>query len=186
MNKQYLPTSVEIDGVVCEFDADYRNIIYIFEALNDPDLLLSEKVEVALDLFYNNSEYEVNIEEAIKQMFWFIRAGEDEPKNANEEKPVYDWEQDFNLIIAPVNKNLGYDCRGVEFLHWWTFLSAFMEMGECTLNTFMSIRDKLNKGKKLEKYEERIYRDNKDRIIIKKKYDKTTQSIIDEIMGGAY
>ena len=48
----------------------------------------------------------------------------------------------------------------------------------------MGIRDKLNKGKKLEKYEERIYKENRDKIILKKKYDKTTQSIIDEIMGG--
>ena len=59
-----------------------------------------------------------------------------------------------------------------------------MEIGDCTLNTFMGIRDKLNKGKKLEKYEERIYKENRDKIILKKKYDKTTQSIIDEIMGG--
>lgn len=184
MNRKILPTSVEIDGVVCEFDADFRNILYIFEALNDPDLLDSEKVEVTLNLFYNKDDYKINVEEALKQMFDFIRAGEAEPRTTENSKPVYDWEQDFNLIVAPVNKNLGYDCRGVEFLHWWTFLSAFMEIGDCTLNTFMGIRDKLNKGKKLEKYEERIYKENRDKIILKKKYDKTTQSIIDEIMGG--
>ena len=183
MNNKTLPTSVEIDGVVCEFNADFRNILRIFEALNDPDLLEHEKVEVALYLFYNKDEYKINIEEAAKQMFYFIQAGEKETTHSNS-KPVYDWEQDFNLIIAPVNKNLGYDCRGVEFLHWWTFLSAFMEIGDCTLNTFMGIRDKLNKGKRLEKYEERIYKENREKIILKKKYDAKTQAIIDEIMGG--
>lgn len=183
MDRGRLPTSFIIENEVCTFDADFRNILRIFEALNDPDLLDYEKVEVSLDLFYNEDKYKVNIPEAMTLMFDFIRAGDAEPSNLENSKPVYDWEQDFNLIVAPVNKNLGYDCRGQEFLHWWTFLSAFMEMGECTLSTFMGIRDKLNKGKKLEKYEERIYRDNRDKIILKKKYDKTTQSIIDEIMG---
>ena len=118
MNRKILPTSVEIDGVVCEFDADFRNILYIFEALNDPDLLDNEKVEVTLELFYNKDDYKINIGEALKQMFDFIRAGEDEPRATENSKPVYDWEQDFNLIVAPVNKNLGYDYRGVEFVHW--------------------------------------------------------------------
>lgn len=182
MNRNILPTSVEIDGVDCSFNADFRNILKIFEALNDNDLLDFEKVEVVLDLFYNDDSYKVNLQKALKELFEFINACNEESSGGNE-KPVYSWEQDFNLIVSAVNRVLGYDCRGQEFLHWWTFLSAFMEIGECTLTTFMGIRDKLNKNKRLEKYEERIYRENRDKIILKKKYDKTTQAIIDEIMG---
>ena len=59
-----------------------------------------------------------------------------------------------------------------------------MEIGECTFSTYVGIRDKLNKGKKLEKYEEQILRDNRDKIILKKKYDATTQELMDEVMGN--
>jgi hypothetical protein len=58
-----------------------------------------------------------------------------------------------------------------------------MEIGESTFTTYISIRDKLNRGKKLEKWEEKIVRDNRDKVILKKKYDSATQSIMDDIMG---
>ena len=71
--------------------------------------------------------------------------------------------------------------RGVEYLHWWTFLSAFMEIGECTFSTYVGIRDKLNHGKKLEKYAEKILRENKSAVILKKRVDKSTQELLDSI-----
>ena len=185
MDKYNLPTSVKIDNVDCSFNTDYRDILLIFECLTDPDLLDAEKVIIALDLFYLDDCYKINIEQAIKEMYCFISQSTEEEilKPQPERKPVYDWEQDFNIIIAPVNKILGYDVRGVEYLHWWTFLSAFMEIGESTFNTYMSIRDKLNRGKKLDDYEERLVRENRDKIILKKKVDSTTQSLMDEILG---
>ena len=187
MDKYSLPTSVEIDGVVCEFKTDFRDILKIFEALNDPDLLDTEKMIVALFLFYKNEAYKSNIEFAIKTMFNFINGGSDEDAAAsthsNNTKPLYDWEKDFSIIVAPINRVLGKDIRGLEYLHWWTFLSAFMEIGECAFSTYVSIRDKLNKGKKLEKYEERILKEHREDIILKPKVDSVTQSIMDEILG---
>lgn len=182
MDKYGLPVSTIINGKEIPFNADFRDILKIFAILNEPNLLEVERIEIALEMFYNDNEYKEDIDTATDEMFYFISCG-DEETSTSSEKPLYDWEKDFNLIVAPVNKNLEYDCRGKEFLHWWTFLSAFMEMGECTLNTYMGIRDKLNKGKKLEKWEEKIYRDNINKILIKPKYDDETQRIIDEIMG---
>lgn len=184
MNKYTLPTSIEIEGVICEFNSDYRDILHIFEALNDPDLLDEEKIQVALYLFFKDDKYKTNIEIAIKEMFAFITNNTDEDKtNSANSKPLFDWEQDFNIIVAPINKVLGTDARGLEYLHWWTFLSAFMEIGECTFSTYVSIRDKLNKHKKLEKYEKKIYEEHKSEIVLKQKYDSTTQALMDEIMG---
>lgn len=185
MNKYTLPTSVEINGVICEFNSDYRDILHVFEALNDPDLLEQEKMQVALYLFYKDENYKTDLQTAVNEMFAFITANTaetDTPSNSNT-KPLYDWEQDFNIIVAPVNKIIGTDVRGLEYLHWWTFLSAFMEIGECTFSTYVSIRDKLNNGKKLEKYEQKLYKEHKNAIVLKKKYDSTTQSLMDEIMG---
>lgn len=185
MDLYSLPTSVEIDGVECEFNSDYRDILYIFKALNDPDLLDSERILVALNLFYTDKCYTINIESAVKEMFNFISQSSGEEKHSNTEhpKPLYDWEQDFNIIIAPINRILGYDVRGKDYIHWWTFLSAFMEIGECTFSTYVAIRDKLNRGKKLEKYEEKILKDNRDKVILKQKVDSATQSLMDEILG---
>ena len=186
MNKHSLPTSVEIDGIEYAFNADFRNIIYIFSALNDPDLLDMEKALVALDLFYDDYESipKNRLEVALTEMFSFINMGEPESKSSKENaKPLYDWEQDFNIIVAPVNHILNTDVRGLEFLHWWTFLSAFYEIGECTFSTYVSIRNKLNKGKKLEKYEQTLYNENREQIVLKKKYDSVTQDLMDEILG---
>lgn len=183
MDKYTLPTSVMIDNVECEFNSDFRDILEIFKVLSDPDLLDIEKVAVAFSLFYKDDKYSVNPNQAMTEMFSFINMKEPEEHSDNNQKPLYDWEQDFNIIVAPVNKILGFDCRGKEYLHWWTFLSAFMDIGECTFSTYVAIRDKLNRGKKLEKYEEKIYKDNKDKILLKKKVDTTTQSLMDEIMG---
>lgn len=171
-----------IAGTECEFNSDFRDIIKIFEPLTDPDLLNNEKVIVSLDMFYKTDDYKKDLETAIKDMFFFIDMG-DTDSTAKHEKPVYDWNQDFNIIVAPVSRIIGKDVRGMEYLHWWSFLNAFMEIGECTFSTYVSIRSKLNKGKKLEKYEEKIFRENKNKVLLKKKVDTFTQNLLDEVLG---
>ena len=39
-------------------------------------------------------------------------------------------------------------------------MGAYMEIGECTWSTFISIRKKKLHGEKLEKWEEKLYREN--------------------------
>ena len=43
------------------------------------------------------------------------------------------WEQDFDMIIAPVNRIAGCEVRALEYLHWWSFLSFYQEIGDCCL-----------------------------------------------------
>ena len=116
-------------------------------------------------------------------MMYFLNGGRESDNTPKNAKPLYDWDKDFDIIVSPINRIVGTDVRGLDYMHWWTFLSAFMEIGECTFNTFVGIRDKMNRGVRLEKWEEKIYRDNKDRITLKKRVDSTTQSLMDEIMG---
>ena len=137
MEKWSLPKSVKIGDNDIPINADFRNIIQIMLILDEPNLLEEERIEIALEMFYNNDEYKSDIIKAAEEMMLFINQGSEEHSSPTSNKPLYDWDKDFDIICAPVNKNLGYDCRGIEFLHWWTFLSAFMEMGECTLNTYM-------------------------------------------------
>ena len=182
MDYKSLVTSINIKGTEFKINSDYRDIINIFLMFVDPDLLDEEKAYIAIKMFYCDCDKmpESYYEEAEKNLLDFMNMGNDYDSNSNS-KPLYDWEQDHSIIIAPINKVLGYDVRGVEYLHWWTFLSAFMEIGECTLSTYIGIRDKLNHGKKLEKYEEKILRDNKSSVILKKRVDKATQELLDSI-----
>ena len=185
MNKYILPTELEISGVMCPIKSDYRDILQLFNILDEPNLLDSEKIIIALDMFYKTDDYKKDINEAVFNMFQFMSPDEDfnNPSPTSNKTPLFNWDQDFNLIIAPINKSMGKDIRGLDYLHWWTFLSAFMEIGECTFATYVSIRDKLNHGKKLDKTETKIYKEHRNQIRLKKKYDDTTQALIDEIMG---
>ena len=183
MDYTHLITSVKIDDIEYKINTDFRDILEIFQILNDPDLLDVEKSIIAFENFYVDKPE--NVEQGIKEMYNFMTMNnceDNSPSNKNE-KPLFDWEQDFNLIIAPINRTLNFDVRSAEYLHWWTFLSAFMEIGECTFNTYVGIRDKLNKNKKLEKYEKQILKEHRKDIILKQKVDTTTQALMDEILG---
>lgn len=183
MWKDYeLPTSANIDGKEFKIRSDYRVILDIMSAFNDPNLSDREKVLAGLEIFYVDYEKIENVEEAVNLMMLFISGNQTEEASNNKPK-LMDWEQDISLIIPPVNKVLGQEIRAMEYLHWWTFLGAYMEIGECTFNTFVGIRDKKIKGKKLDKWEEEIYRNNYKKIDLKKRYDDNLQAEIDEILG---
>ena len=74
------------------------------------------------------------------------------------------WEKDFDIISSAINKNNSEDIRAVPYMHWWTFIGKYMEIGESVFSTVVSIRDKLQKGEKLEKWESEFYSHNKNRV----------------------
>lgn len=83
-----------------------------------------------------------------------------------------DWEQDGDLIAADVNRAAGQEIRSLPYLHWWTFLSFFNAIGQGQLSTVVSIRDKLNRGRKLEDWEKTFYRENRHRVDLPKRYSR--------------
>jgi hypothetical protein len=65
---------------------------------------------------------------------------------------------------------LGYSVRDAKnYTHFWDFVGAYLEIGECTFNTIVSIRSKRAKGKKLDNWEQEFYRENKKMIDLPKK-----------------
>ena len=165
-----LPYSLNIGGVEKAINCDFRDIILICNAFNDPNLKTSEKTRIMLNNLYVDDWMEFsNIEEAIKKAVWFIDWGKEYSEKENSPK-VMDWEQDYNLIISAVNNKAAVvDVRDLPFMHWWTFLGYFSDRGECQFSSITEIREKINKGKKLEKWEREILRDNRDQIILKNK-----------------
>ncbi len=176
-----LPYTLSVDGEDKEIYPDFRNIILICNAFNDPALTQSEKTRVMLEMLYVDNFWEFqDIEEAIKQAVWFIDWGK-EYKEKEDGPRIMDWEQDYNLIISAVNlKANTVDVRELPFMHWWTFLGYFSDRGECQFSSITDIRDKLNKGKKLEKWEKEVLRDNRDQIILK---NKAAKDFEDELWG---
>ena len=173
-----LPTSVNIAGKDVPIRTDFRVMLDIIGIMHDPEFTDEEKGMATLAAFYPDLEDIQDGKEALDKMMWFLDCGEDKSKQKNTPSLV-DWEQDWGHIIGPVNRVLGYEARAVPYdpdentggLHWWTFIAAYMEIGgDCVMSQIVSIRDKLKRHKKLEKYEREFYRRNKDLVDIKQRY----------------
>lgn len=174
-----LPTSLKVGEITVDINTDFRQILNILVVFNDPELTKEERWLVALNLFYKDKIPNEYVEDAIKAMVEFIDAGV-ETKAPNGAPSVMDWEQDAPLIIPAVNRTLGYECRNQEYLHWWTFLGGYMEIGECLFSTVVNIRQKKVRGKKLEEHEKEFERHNKNLIEIKRKLTEEEQAQSEE------
>ena len=179
-----LPKSVFIDGKEHAIRYDFRVILEIITMLEDEKLDGSDKTEALLTMFYLDPPE--NEKAAVDACFDFIDISKREKKKSPR---LTDWEQDFEYIVAPVNRVLGYDCRGVEYdpetntggLHWWTFMAAYMEIGgDCLYSQIVSIRDKQARKKKLEKYERDWLRRNGDLVRLKSRYTSEDEALIKE------
>ena len=173
-----LPRTVKIGGIEYSIESDYRAILDILIAMDDPELNYQEKTLVSLEIFYPdfNSMPPEDYAEALKKCYWFIDGGE-EPDNTKRLK-LMDWEQDFRYIVAPVSRVAGQDIRAMDYMHWWSFLSMYMEIGECTFAQIVAIRDKKTRGKPLDKFERDYYRRNRKIIDIKTKYTQSDYDIM--------
>lgn len=173
-----LQTTVEIDGRDFEIRTDFRAVLEIIGAMNDPDLTEAERAACAVQMFYPNWNEIQDFEAALRECFLFVDGGEKDGAAKKPSPRVIDWETDYEYIIAAVNRVLGYEARAVPYdaetnaggVHWWTFLAAYMEIGpDCVMSQIVNIRGKLARGKKLEKHEREWYAKNRDIVDIKTK-----------------
>ena len=179
-----LPISVEIDGkeYAIRNRCDYRVVLDVISALNDEELEMEHRAECALFIFYGNdeldTEYKVlksfetkkNVQVALDEMVKIINLGKEIERE--EYKPqLMDWEYDFTQIAPPVSRVLGYSVRDIKnYTHYYDFIGAYMEIGsECSFSNIVLIRDKRLKGKKLEKWEQEFYRENRKLIDLPRK-----------------
>ena len=193
-----LPEYLTVGDTEYPIRSDYRNVLQVFEAFNDPELEPAEKWIVAIYLLLEDFscaddvleaiEDGFPIEDAMKQINWFISSGK-KPGN-DMDLPVYDWAQDEQMIFSAVNKVAGKETRELEYLHWWTFLGYFNEVGEGTFSFIVGIRNKMNKGKKLEKHEKEFLSHNKELVKLEKPKSKEEQeqedaynALLNEVLG---
>jgi hypothetical protein len=172
-----LPIYVEIDGkeYAIRNECDYRVVLDAIIALNDEELTENERWFCACYIFYEDFESIANTQLAIEKMLEIIGGGSNDEQESHKPQ-LMDWEQDFHLIAPAISKTLGYSVRdSASYTHWYDFLGAYMEIGDCVFANVISIRNKKIKGKKLEKHELDFYRENKKMIDLKTKLTKEEQ-----------
>ena len=171
-----LPTQVQIGDCLLKIrnNCDYRVVLDVISAINDDDLRPEQKIEVALKIFYDAAVLETeNITEnilqgAISEMMNIINCGDAEEPVKNNKPRLMDWEQDFKWIAPPISRVLGYDVRASDkYTHWYSFIGAYMEIGDCTYNTIVSIRSKRAKGERLEKWELKFFNEHRKDVELK-------------------
>ena len=175
-----LPKAACIGGRCFRIRSDFREILDICAALNDPELTDQDRAEVAIKIFYPDWDQITDMAAAVKFMLWFLDGGVDRGDQRQQPKQM-DWEQDFPMIIAPINRVAGRDVRALPYMHWWTFFGYFMESGECLFNTVVGIRSKKAKGERLDKWEKKFYQENKNTIDIKTRLSEEEQAYKDKL-----
>lgn len=184
MSAWELPTSLQVGSNDLKIRTDFRAILDILKYFNDPEYEQDEQWEICLRILFTDNVFErftsEDIEEAVQQAIWFIDMGmEDDGKV----KPrVMDWKQDARVIIPSVNRVMGKEIRTLEYLHWWTFLGAYMEIGESLFSQILSIRMKKARGKNLDDWEKEFYRENKELIELQRKYTEQEKAEKEELL----
>lgn len=182
-----LPTSIEISGVGYSIRSDFRAVIDILLAFADPEYEEDEKALICLEILYEDFDRIPRecYQEAVDKAVEFIDAGAE--RDGRKKPSVMDWAQDAPIIIPAINRIAGTEIRAMKYLHWWTFMGYYMEIGEGLFMSVLNIRQKKAKGKKLESYEKEFYRENKSLIDIKIKYtdeEKEEQERLKKLLGG--
>lgn len=173
MSTWELPISLIVGDIEWKIRSDYRAVLDILKYFSDPDYEQDERWAICLDILYEDFKQMSPelYQEAAEKAMWFLDVGE-EARNDKSSPALMDWEQDAGIIIPAVNKVIGREVRSVPYMHWWTFVGAYMEIGESLFSQVLSIRQKKSKGKKLEKWEREFYTQNKNLIDLKKKYSE--------------
>ena len=168
------PTSLNIGGTEYEIRTDYRAVLDLLSALNDPEILAEDEQtrsyiqsRIILEIMFPDCEQipQEHIQEALDKASEFIDMG---IKEDNKKPKVMDWEKDAPILIPSINRVLGMEIRAQKYMHWWTFLGGYMEIGESLFSSIVSIRQKKAKGKRLEKWEQDFYKENKSLIDFEK------------------
>ena len=154
-----LPAALRFAGRDWAIRADYRQVLNILAAFDDPELTDGERAYVCLhNLYVDFARMPPEVyPEAYRAAVEFIDHG---AGNGSNGPRTMDWQQDAPLIFPAVNRVAGREVREAEFMHWWTFLGLFMEIRDSVYATVLALRQKRARGEKLEQWERDFWRRN--------------------------
>ena len=166
-----LPTSITISGVKHPIrnKGDFRVILDCFNALQDVKLDKEYRTLSSLIIFYEEltsieSVFEVfpdeTLFEAVEEMNRFFNCGQDESPGMKVPYKLVDWDKDEHLIMSAINNVAKKEVRLEPYVHWWTFTGYYLAVGESAFASVVSIRAKIVKHEKMEKYEKKFVAEN--------------------------
>lgn len=166
-----LPISTRIHGKehFIRNKGDFRVILDCFDALQDVELDKEYRTLSSLIIFYEElttieSVFETfpneDIVEAVSEMYRFFNCGQNESPGMKVPYKLVDWNKDEHLIMAAINDAAKKEVRLEPYVHWWTFMGYYLSIGESAFANVISIRGKIMKQKKLEKYEKEFVANN--------------------------
>lgn len=165
-----LPTSIFINGSEYPIRnrGDFRMVLDCFEALNDSELDANYRIMTSLIIFYDGMRDETdvtntfgaNLEQAVTKMYNFFNCNQPNASGAVAKHKLVDWNQDAQLIAGAINAVARKEIRAEAYLHWWTFMGYYLNIGDSAFSMIVGIRHKIKSGKKLENHEKEFKRDN--------------------------
>lgn len=175
-----LPRSVEFGGRTWPINTDYRDVLRVLTAMEDPDVTDEEKAYICLHNLYPGAKDipQDQLQAAFDAALDFIDRGQQDDKPGPR---TMDWTQDAPLIFPAVNRAAGMEVRSVEYMHWWTFLGFFMEIKDSTYSAILGLRDKKARGKKLEKEEKEFWQRNKKICVIRTKMTEAEKAEVERL-----
>lgn len=141
-----LPQAVEIDGVRYRLNADFRTALRVILAFEDTELTGFEKQMVMLQLLYK--EIPPDTQKACELAVKFLNCGEAHEGEGDAGERLYSFSHDARYIYAAVDRVLGGRLHLGESVHWWEFVTAFLELPEdCMMSRILYLRSQHSKGK---------------------------------------
>lgn len=175
-----LPTSLTVKGRDFAINADFRPCVNIMRMFERNDLTDSEKIECMVGILYKDDIPYSYFADAAQEAVWFLNLGDDvQGKSSRGVGRLFSWEQDLKFIISAVDKSAGFSIRSKEFYHFWEFMSAFFESGECVFNTLVHQR-KLKKTGKQTKSDREWWAENREIAELRMTLTQDEQEILDK------
>lgn len=167
---EQLPTTVQIDGEDVALDTDFRSALRAILAYEDEDLTRGEKIGLLIENLY--PEPPSNLEAAARQGIWYLNGGE-MPRDEAPGPRLYSMAHDARYIYAAFRQTHGIDLQAIDYLHWWSFLALFMDLGSNTAFCgLVGFRKRLKAGK-LSKDERRSYLEMKEVVDLPERDTRT-------------
>jgi hypothetical protein len=144
-----LPKAIRIGDKVYPVNSDFRDCLRIILAFEDNNLTGVEKQIVMLTNLYSEMPDNDHIEEALQKGIKFLNGGE-ETNNEDEGSGLrlYSIDNDAKYIFAAFQQTHGIDLQNTQYLHWWHFLTLFMDLGsETVFCNLVGLRKRVKTGK---------------------------------------
>lgn len=145
-----LPKAIRIGERVYPVNSDFRDCLRIILAFEDNDLTWVEKQIILLENLYAEMPPEAHAQDAILKGIKFLNGGEDDKGDGDQPTPkrLYSFNKDARFVFAAFQQTHGIDLQTIPYLHWWHFMTLFMDLGSETMFcSLIGLRKRIKTGK---------------------------------------